>query len=143
MQKGIVWILAGTAVLLAAANLLTLRAYLEENSKRADLAEKWAESARELRDCREGPSSIGSQAGFAVGKLQAQSQDSYQILNEQAAKTSEELQKIASEAMVVINEQAAKTGKDLETATDELLVTLNRELEKFRESMNKKTSPNP
>lgn len=144
MQKGLYAVLIIITGALAVTNVLTFQAYLQANAKHTELLQRQAESARELRDCQEGGrESLGAKAGLAMGNLQATTQDSYLVLNEKAAKTSEELQKIASEAMVVINEQAEKTGKDLETATAELMTTLNQELEKFRESMSKKSSPNP
>lgn len=144
MQKSLPVVLLIVVGALAVTNVLAFQAYLKANERQAEMTHKWAEESRALRDCQDTqPVSMGQQAGLAVGTLKAQTQDSYLVLNEKAQKTSEELQKIASEAMVVINEQAAKTGKDLETATDELMTTLNQELEKFRESINKKTSQNP
>lgn len=144
MQKSLYAVLLIITGALAVTNVLTFQAYLQANAKQAELLQWQAEKARELRDCQEDDrETLGAKAGLALGNLQATTQDSYLVLNEKAAKTSAELQKIASEAIVVINEQAEKTGKDLETATAELMATLNHELEKFRESMNKKTSPNP
>lgn len=144
MQKNLYAVFVILTGALALTNILTLQAYLKAHEKQTELLQREAESARGLRDCLETQSeTFGQKAGVAMGNLQATTQDSYLVLNEKAAKTSAELQKIASEAMVVINEQAERTGKDLETATAELMTTLNQELEKFREAMNKKTSPLP
>ena len=145
MQKSLVVVLSILCSGLVVTNVLTFQAYLKSSQRQTETLEGCAESIRDLKACQAAQSaeSIGAKAGLAARDLQNRTQESYQTLNQQAEKTSEQLQKIAGEAMVVINEQAAKSGKDIETATQDLLTTLNQELEKFRESMNKKTSPNP
>ncbi|MBU3759206.1 MAG: hypothetical protein FGM27_04675 [Candidatus Omnitrophica bacterium] len=139
MQKNVTALTAAAAALLALTNVLTLSAYLGEREKNRELAGRSSALEKNLRDCLAPAQSFAESAGFAVGKLQAQSLESYEALNEQALKTSAELHKMAGEALVVLNEQAAKTGRDLEEATDELLSNLNREIERFREALQKKT----